>query len=120
MPPVSEAQIEELVSVFYAQVRAHAALGPLFDATIKDWDDHLRVIRDFWSHVLLGTARYSRHAYPAHVGLGIRREHFGQWLGLFRGAALATLSPQAAQMAIQRAERMTESFRAGLFPFDPV
>jgi hemoglobin len=117
---LTERQITDLVSVFYERARAHPRLGPLFNAAVTDWDDHLRVIRDFWSHVLLGTDRYRRHAYPAHVHLPIQREHFDQWLELFRASAQETLPPDAAQRAVARAELMTESFRRGLFPFDPV
>lgn len=124
MPPATdqptEQQIVDLVSVFYAHARVHPGLGPLFNAAVTDWDDHLQVIRGFWSHVLLGADTYRRHAYPAHVHLPIRREHFDQWLELFRGAAHETLPAKVAARAIARAELMTESFRSGLFPFDPV
>jgi hemoglobin len=120
MPSVTEQQIAELVRSFYDRARAHPELGPLFNDAVSDWEDHLRIICDFWSHVLLGTGRYQGHAYPAHVSLPIRREHFDQWLGAFRVAAHETLPQAAASQAIARAERMTESFRCGLFPFDPV
>jgi hemoglobin len=120
MSTATEEQIANLVRVFYASARAHPALGPLFNAAVTDWDGHLQVIRDFWSHVLLGTQRYQRHPYPAHMGLPIHREHFDQWLGLFREAARETLPPAAAQQALARAELITRSLRAGLFPFDSV
>jgi hemoglobin len=120
MSAVTEDTIANLVRVFYDRARTHPELGRLFMTSVTDWDDHLRVIRDFWSHVLLGTDRYKRSVYPAHVNLPIRREHFGHWLELFRAAAGETLPPEAAARAIARAELITESFRRGLFPFDPV
>lgn len=58
------------------------------------------------------------HAYPVHVGLPTRREHFDQWLALFRPAAYETLPEDAACRAIAKAEHMAESFRAGLFLLD--
>jgi hemoglobin len=116
----TEEQIADLVRRFYTSARAHPSLGPLFNAAIADWDEHLQVIRDYWSHVLLGTQRYQRHPYPAHMGLPIHREHFEQWLGLFREAAHATLPPEAALQALARAELFARSLRAGFFPFDPV
>ena len=119
MPALEEQHIADLVGTFYALARAHPQLGPVFGATIVDWDHHLQVIRNFWSHVLLGTDRYQRLPYPAHVGLPIRREHFEQWLDLFRTSAHQTLPPEVALRAIARAELMTRSFRAGLFPLDP-
>jgi len=119
-PVASEDQIAQLVALFYARARAHPDLGPVFDAAVVDWELHLGVIRDFWSHALLGTARYRGHPYPMHVHLPIRREHFEHWLGLFRSTAAETLPPAAAAQAVARAEHMARAFRAGLFPFDPV
>lgn len=119
MSSLGEQQIAALVSDFYGRARAHPELGPLFESAINDWEAHLQLIRDFWSHALLGTGRYRRHAYPAHVGLPIQRQHFEQWLGLFRAAAHASLPPEAAARAIAQAELMSRSFKAGLFPFDP-
>ena len=118
--PLSEHHITQLVNVFYDRAKAHPELGPLFQATIGDWEGHLQLICDFWSHALMGTQRYKNHAYPAHVSLPIQRQHFDQWLDLFRPSARETLPAEAARRAIARAEHMTESFRAGLFPFDRV
>lgn len=118
--PLTEAHLAQLVSVFYERARAHPDLGLLFNTAISDWDHHLGVVRDFWSHVLLGTQRYQSHPYPSHVGLPIRREHFDHWLDLFRSAARETLPEEAALRAIAKAEHMAESFRAGLLPFDPL
>lgn len=119
MSLASEEQIANLVRVFYERARVHPGLGRIFEAAIADWDHHFRIVQDFWSHVLLGTDRYKRHAFPAHVGLNIQREHFDQWLQLFRQSASETLPAVAAEKAISRAEFMATSFHAGLFPFDP-
>jgi hemoglobin len=55
---ISEPMIETLVHAFYARVRQDAVLGPIFDGAIGDgWDAHLAKLCDFWSSVLLGTAR---------------------------------------------------------------
>ena len=104
--PPSEREIANLVRVFYERARQHPSLGPLFNAVVSDWDHHLGVIQDFWSHVLLGTQRYKRHPYPVHIGLPIHREHFEQWLALFRVAAADTLPSDSAARAVARAELM--------------
>lgn len=118
--PATEAQIDQLVTLFYARARAHSELGPVFEAAIVDWDLHLGLIRDFWSHALLGTQRYRGHPYPPHVNLPIQRQHFDQWLALFRDTAAECLPAEAAAQAVAKAEHMARAFRAGLFPFDPV
>ena len=115
---VTEEQIAELVRVFYGHARAHPSLGRVFNAVVSDWDHHLSLVQDFWSHVLLGTERYKNHPFPAHLNLPIQREHFDQWLELFRQTAQETLPAEAAAHVIGRAEHMAKSFKAGLFPFD--
>lgn len=120
MNQATEAQIRQMVDTFYSRARQHPELGPLFAAAVSDWDHHLALVADFWSANLLQTGRYKGHAFPVHMNLPIRREHFGHWLTLFRAAAQECLPEEAARAAIGRAEFMAESFRAGLFPFDPV
>jgi len=85
---------------------------------VHDWEAHFQVVADFWSHALLGTTRYARSPFPIHINLPIERQHFEQWLTLFRQAASETLPADAAVQAVARAEHMSQSFRAGLFPFD--
>ena len=114
---VTEDQITNLVQTFYASAREDEMLSPVFAAAIADWDDHLKIVADFWSHALLGTSRYGRHPFPAHLTLPIKPEHFDRWLALFLVAADATLSPAGAQQAKARAQHMINSFRVGLFPF---
>lgn len=116
---LTEDMIARLVHVFYDRARLHDELGPVFNAAVGDWDHHLGVVTDFWSNALLGTKRYGRHPFPAHINLPIEREHFGLWLSLFREAAEETLPADAARKAIGRAEFMAKSFHAGLFPLDP-
>lgn len=118
--PLTEAHIKQLVEVFYQQARGDNQLGGLFNTAVADWPHHLQVVQDFWSKVLLGTNRYTRHPYPAHLGLPIKREHFAIWLELFRSAAANTLPEEAATRAIAKAEHIADSFKRGFFPFDPV
>ena len=114
---VSEGEIAALVLEFYTAARADALLAPIFSKTVNDWDSHLVLVQDFWSHVLLGTTRYKGHPFPIHMHLPIEPEHFDRWLALFLVAADATLPEKAAARAKARAKHMTESFRVGLFPF---
>ena len=111
----NDRHIADLVATFYARARTDAVLGPIFDAAVPNWAEHLRIIEDFWSRTLLGTDRYKGHPYAVHALLPLRPEHFDRWLGLFRESARETLPPAAAEQAIGRAEHMAESFKAGIF-----
>ncbi|MGO3744018.1 MAG: group III truncated hemoglobin, partial [Alcaligenes aquatilis] len=54
----TEADIRQLVTQFYAQVRQDVQLGPIFEHHVQDWDEHLDMLCDFWSAILLGTRRF--------------------------------------------------------------
>ncbi len=112
-----EAAIETCVRAFYAKGRNDDLLGPVFDAAVGDWESHFRRIQDFWSKLLLGTARYSGHPYPVHTPLPVKPEHFTRWIALFEETARGTLDAELAKKAIGRARHMAVSFQAGIFPF---
>ena len=115
--PLSERHIRELVRSFYERARSDPGLRPVFEAAISDWDEHHRIVEDFWSRTLLGTHRYQGHPYPVHTQLPLKPEHFDRWLDLFQQTAREVLPTETASQAIARAEHMAESFKAGMFTF---
>lgn len=115
--PPSEEQIDRLVRRFYDKARLDDRLGPLFANAITDWEEHFRIVQDFWSNILLGTGRYKGSPFPPHMQLPIELEHFDRWLELFAATAAEELPAQAAALAVSRAQHMTKSFRMGLFPW---
>jgi hemoglobin len=112
-----ERAISLFVRRFYDNARQDALLGPVFAERVTDWEHHFKRIDNFWSHVLLGTSRYSGHPYPLHARLPVELEHFSRWLALFEAAARETLEPALAEKAIAKARHMSASFQAGIFPF---
>lgn len=114
---VTEETIALLVRRFYDLARADESLGPMFAEAIADWEGHQQIVSDFWSHALLGTGRYKGSPFAPHLRLPIELDHFGRWLALFRRAAEETLPAAMAQQAVAKAAHMTESFKAGLFPW---
>jgi len=116
-PEAVEEAIRTLVRRFYGKARQDALLGPVFNTHVTDWEHHFARIDDFWSHVLLGTKRYSGHPYPLHVQLPIKLEHFPRWVALFEETANETLAPHLAEQVIAKAHMMAASFQAGIFPF---
>jgi hemoglobin len=112
-----EAAIATCVREFYTQAREDALLGPLFAATVEDWDVHYRIVADFWSRALLGTDRYQGKPFVVHAHLPVELEHFDRWLTLFEKTARVTLPPELAAKAIEKAHHVAASFKAGIFPF---
>jgi hemoglobin len=117
MTQVTEEQIDQLVRKFYDRARQEERLGPLFANMVSDWEGHFKIVQDFWSHILLGTGRYKGSPFPPHTRMPIELDHFDRWLTLFRQTAVEVLPPEAAALAVSRAEHMTKSFRMGLFPW---
>ena len=48
---IDEAMIGRLVRTFYQRIRADAVLGPIFNARVTNWDDHIEKLCAFWSSV---------------------------------------------------------------------
>ena len=112
----TEAEIENLVATFYAGIRRHPGLGPIFEREMgRDWTAHLRTMCDFWSSVMLTSGRYKGRPIPAHVKLaGIAPQHFAEWLELFEATARAMFHPDLAAAFIEKARRIAESLKLGL------
>lgn len=117
---IDDAFISKLVETFYARVRQHDRLGPIFNGEIDDWPDHLAKLKDFWASVAMNAGRYSGKPVPAHMKLeGVRREDFGEWLGLFR-RTLEDIAPDAETVDyfMVRAERIAQSLQLAMFGLD--
>ena len=91
------AGILKLIKPFYADVRQHTVLGPIFNGHITDWPAHLETITDFWSLQTGGPAKYGGGFAGAHVSLGLQAEHFQHWLGLWELNNARQLAPREAE-----------------------
>lgn len=112
---VDEAMIHTLVHAFYAKVRVHPLLGPIFNGAIEDWDTHLAKLCDFWSSVILMTGRFKGQPMAVHARLpGIEPEHFAIWLGLFGETAREMCPSEAAALFEAKAAMIGQSLQLGL------
>ncbi len=113
-PEVNEASIERLVRMFYGRAREDAVIGPVFNASVADWDHHIANITDFWSSILLRTGRYGGRPMRPHLALPLHGEHFDRWLMLFESTAREVFSTEVAAAFIDRARRIADSFEMGI------
>jgi hemoglobin len=111
---VDEAMIERLVHTFYGRVRADGLLGPVFEAKVADWDDHLAKLCAFWSSVMLRTGRYDGRPMRPHLMMRLGGAHFDRWLDLFEATAAEIFPPAIAALFVDRARRIADSFEAGI------
>ena len=115
---VTEATIRDLVDRFYARVRVHPVLGPVFGAAIAeaDWPAHLEKMYAFWSSVMLTSGRYKGNPVAVHAGVGgMAPELFATWLDLFEATATALFAPEPAERFVRSARRIAESLKLALF-----
>lgn len=114
---LDEQMIRDVVHGFYGEIRNDALLGPVFDGAIapQDWPRHLAKMCDFWSSLMLRTGRYDGRPLPPHLALpGLGELHFRRWLGLFRVTVDNLCPPEIAALFMDRALRITHSFRLAL------
>ena len=96
--------LQLLLRRFYADVRQHNEIGPIFNARIEDWPAHLETIADFWSGFTGGPAQYRGGFAAKHLPLGLTETHFEAWLGLWHRHCRALLQPAEAEEMIALAE----------------
>ena len=116
-PPdiASEADIRLLVDGFYAKVNHDALLDPVFNGFAHvDWGQHLPKMYDFWSGLLLGTARYQGRPFPKHVPLPIDAAHFQRWVALFQATVDELFAGPKAEEAKLRGQAIAQVFEVRL------
>ena len=101
----------KLLKHFYADVRQHQVIGPIFTAHIDNWPEHLEKIADFWSGVTGGPRLYSGPMPWKHVALGLEEQHFEAWLGLWHRNCKIHLPPAEATEMIEAAEMIGQRLR---------
>ena len=84
----NRADIEKLVTVFYAKVKEDKAIGYFFNDVAKvNWENHLPKMCDFFENILLSSGNYEGNPMDAHEKLHqkneVRGEHFQHWIVLF-------------------------------------
>ncbi|WP_449255857.1 group III truncated hemoglobin [Bosea sp. (in: a-proteobacteria)] len=109
-PDLREPMIGLLVRTFYERARRDEVIGPVFEAAVEDWDDHIAKITDFWSSVMLRTSRYNGRPMRPHLILPLEGRHFDRWLDLFEATARELCPPGIAEAFIVRARRIADSF----------
>jgi hemoglobin len=112
---VTESGLDALVARFYERVRQDAALGPVFEAAVVDWDEHRAQLGRFWSSVMLASGRFKGDPMGVHRRLPIRAEMFPRWLGLWETTVDELFAPAPAERLKAAARRIGTSLELGLF-----
>ena len=116
---ITQHDISALVTAFYAKVRLHPRLGPIFEhhigLTDADWHLHQQKIEAFWANVMLGARAYRGNPMQAHMAVpGITKTDFESWLALFDATANKILPANKAEVFSTFAHRIGQSLWIGL------
>lgn len=118
IPPrfsITSQQIDRVVQVFYAAVRRHEVLGPVFAAHVTDWPAHEAKIAAFWRNAILYERGYDGNPMRVHMQAGdVRPAHFDDWLMLFHATLLRELPRETATAWSALAHRIGAGLRMGL------
>lgn len=107
--------IKLLVNTFYSRIREDDMLGIIFDQNIQDrWPEHLSKMYRFWQTLLLGDYTYDGRPFPPHAHLPIGKQHFDQWLSIFRKTVDDLFIGEKAEEAKWRADKMASMFQSKL------
>lgn len=107
------ADINKLVVNFYNKVRQNEEIGYFFNNTIKDWDEHLEKLTDFWESNLFFTGSFRGNPAMAHVKVdrthhnSITEYHFGIWLNLWFETIDELFEGEMAQRLKNNARKMS-------------
>lgn len=103
--------IKLLVDSFYGKVRQDDLLKDIFNKVIQDrWPEHLEKMYRFWQTVLLEEHTYYGSPFLPHARLPVEKDHFDQWLKLFRETVDEHFDGEKAGRAKWQGERMAEMF----------
>lgn len=114
-----------LVSRFYEKVRVNEEIGYFFNNSIKNWEEHLEKITDFWESNLFFVSKYSGNPQKAHIEVDaknqhqINEKHFGAWLNLWLETINENFEGERAERAKFSARKMASHLHLKIFQARP-
>jgi hemoglobin len=118
LPPrfdITAHDIARVVASFYAAIRQHPGLGPVFAAHVTDWPEHEAKIAAFWRNAILLERSYDGNPMLAHRQAGnVKGPMFPVWLALFDSVLTQELRPNQAAAWSALAHRIGSSLRMGV------
>ena len=125
MPPKKDIEnrldVNILVIQFYEKIRIDELLGPIFNAAIKNWPEHLEHLTDFWETQLFFVAKFKGNPLKKHVEVDaqtnhtVSANHFGVWLNYWFETFDFLFEGERVQVAKNRARKMGSHLYLKLF-----
>ena len=114
---VDRETVAKMVRHFYAAILEDEILRPYFvrklgeDFTGTRWENHLKILDNFWMKMMTGRAGYQGDPFPSHAFIGqMYPETFEQWLKLFKVTINQFFVPEIADKFYRKADILAEQF----------
>ncbi|HHD75898.1 MAG TPA: group III truncated hemoglobin [Campylobacterales bacterium] len=114
---INEENIATLVRTFYPSVLKDSILAPFFIEKLGEeiegelWEEHLRLLTEFWKFVALGYDEYKGNPLKPHLDImGINRDAFMAWLNLFHKTVDELYTPQAGEYFKNKSQEIADNF----------
>ncbi len=110
-----------LVRAFYAKIRTDEAIGFYFNGLIRDWNEHLEKLTDFWETNLFAIKNYKgnpievHNNVDAHFNEQITSHEFGIWLNLWFATIDELFEGENADTLKRRARKMSTFLYMNMF-----
>ncbi len=117
---INDESIDKLMKNFYAKIRVHKDLGPIFNGAVgtddESWERHIEKIGKFWKTMLLGKKLYMGNPVLPHINLlPFDIKLFDVWLGLFKESLDELFDEKSANRYLEVANNIAINFKAVLF-----
>jgi len=102
---ITKENIETLVTLFYHKAMKDEHIGHYFllelgeDIENEEWKEHIEILVNFWATVFLEEPLYFSDPYGPHFTIvGLKKEDFTHWIGLFSQTADEVYIPEIADL----------------------
>ncbi|XVN42288.1 MAG: group III truncated hemoglobin [Candidatus Rickettsia vulgarisii] len=120
---ITKESIKILIDKFYQKIRVNDELKDIFAKAIGHddliWQDHLKIMYNFWASIVLGTKEYNGNPLQKHMELdSFSSDKFDIWLKLFSETANEVHNKDIADKYIEVSNRIARSLKLGLYGFN--
>jgi len=114
---VNRDNLSQMIRTFYKMILADKTVNPYFimalgnDPESQEWQEHYKILEDFWLMLMRGEKVYTRDAFEPHENMAeLYRETFERWLELFDEVVHLYYTPELAKKFYKRAEVLSRKF----------
>ena len=114
---VNRENVSKMVRTFYEMIMEDQSVNVYFimalgnDLDSEEWQEHYKILEDFWLLLMNGDKGYDRDAFSPHLDVGeLDKETFERWLELFNEVVHRYYTQKLAEKFYKRAEVLSRKF----------